>query len=64
MSTSTPDRLSGATSPATGPVAGTAGGKPAKAPVDPNAVTISGLVLDPSYGPNTIAGGPPALAPS
>jgi methylmalonyl-CoA mutase N-terminal domain/subunit len=55
MSTSTPDRLSGASSPATGPAAG----KPASAPVDPSAVTISGLVLDPSYGPNTIAGGPP-----
>ncbi|MCC6229417.1 MAG: methylmalonyl-CoA mutase [Phycisphaerales bacterium] len=55
MSTSTPDRLSGVSTPATGPDAG----KPATARVDPNAVTISGLVLDPSYGPNTIAGGPP-----
>ncbi|MBL8760186.1 MAG: methylmalonyl-CoA mutase, partial [Phycisphaerae bacterium] len=53
MSTSTPDRLPGVASPAT-PAA-----QPAHAIVDPNAVTISGLVLDPSYGPNTIAGGPP-----
>lgn len=52
MSTSTPDRLSGVATPA-------ASKPPAKAPVDPSAVTISGLVLDPSYGPNTIAGGPP-----
>lgn len=52
MSTSTPDRLSGVVAPATS-------SPPQKAPVDPNAVTISGLVLDPSYGPTTIAGGPP-----
>ncbi|MFO0835848.1 MAG: methylmalonyl-CoA mutase family protein [Phycisphaerales bacterium] len=52
MSTSIPDRLSGVASPATSK-------PPAKAPVDPNAVTISGLVLDPSYGPSSIAGGPP-----
>lgn len=40
-----------------------ASGLPAAPKLDPHAVTISGVVLEPSYGPNTPGGMPKSLTP-
>ena len=48
------------TSAAGTPISGSASNKPAVTKIDPQAVTISGLVLDPAYGPAQQGFTPPA----